>query len=58
MDEISKLKIEIFDAQREQEHLHFRIREIEREKLRKIDQLKKLESSVSSIPSPDTTKTK
>jgi len=48
MDDISKLKIEIFDAQREQEHLHYRIKEIERTKIQKIAQLKKLEDAGSS----------
>jgi hypothetical protein len=48
MDDISKLKIEIFDAQREQEHLHYRIKEIERTKTQKIVQLKKLEDEVKS----------
>jgi len=43
MDDVSKLKIDIFDAQREQERLHFRIKELEKTKQQKISQLKELE---------------
>lgn len=50
MDDISKLKIEIFDLQREQERLLFKAKETDRLKNAKIQQLLKLEDATPENP--------